>query len=61
MKKTTPSKDDTVKVKKGPYKGLKAKIQGKGCPVYDSSANVSQHAWIATVDDKVTVVFEDEL
>ena len=64
MKKTTPSKGDTVKVKSGPYKGLKSTIQGRSCPVYDSSANVSKQAWIVIVHDKLwsilTVVFEDE-
>jgi hypothetical protein len=59
MKKTTPSKGDTVKVKKGCYKGLKAILLNRGCRVMGEYG--SRIMWYARVEGIRTLVYEDEL
>ena len=57
--KRTPSKGATVKVKKGPYKGLKATLLNRGCRVMGEDFG-SMIMWYAMVEGIRTVVFEDE-
>ena len=59
MKKPYPSKGDSVKVKKGPYKGLKAELLNRGCRVMGEDG--SRTMWYALVEGIRTLVFEDEL
>ena len=59
MKKTTLSKGDTVKVRKGTYKGLKATLLNRGCRV--TGEDGSRIMWYAMVEGIRTLVFEDEL
>ena len=60
-KKPYPSKGDTVKVKKGCYKGLKATLLNRGCRVTGDGESKWLAMWYATVDGIRTVVYEDEL
>ena len=59
MKKPYPSKGDSVKIKKGPYKGLKATLLNRGCRVMGEDG--SRTMWYAMVEGIRTLVFEDEL
>ena len=57
--KRTPGKGDTVKVKKGPDRGLKATLLNRGCRVMGEDG--SRTMWYAMVEGIRTLVFEDEL
>lgn len=59
MKNSVLKKGDTVKIKKGPYSGLKATLLNRGCRV--TGEDESRVMWYATVEGIRTVVYEDEL